>query len=671
MSVLVLTKGAIPNSANVGDTITWIVALSNFSATPTVGTMIVTDHLPTGIKFQSANYDQTNWTLNQSDQTLIFTSSASYSLPYNEQTTFTISTTATAAAILPGQTSTLVTNNSNATGGGSSTQPTAGANALITGTVSFNLTKVHNGPLVPGQNGTYTIILTNTGNIPTTEGTITLTDTLPVSLSYVSAVGQGWSFTNVGPTITGTSNNVLNPGDSNTIVLTVAVDPAASGQVTNTATLTGGGSTDVVSASDTTTFGQSMLSLSKNPTEQMVQTGTPISWELVVGNTGNVPTSNVITVTDTLPLGMSFISVSGTNWVCSVTGQTVSCNSNQVVLPGDSSSPIDLTAIVGNLPSGIVSEPFVNKALASGGDAGNVAVAAASVIVVRQVALPGPVPSSPFRRKCNTCPRRWNPGPTPTPLVPISRFVTTDGSIIPGSQYSTLTFALVGGGGAGVGAGGATGGVIVYGTVPIVGSSPVVWTLGIGSTGENNATSSLLSYTGPRGFTVVTANSGLDSTFLSYDGANAVPQVIPVPLSYIMLGGGGGAEANGVGGSTTGAAGISIGSYSEAASPGVANSVIGGGNGAGLPNLPSALLSLLPTSPAGGGAQSAPNTSEFPAVFAGGGGAGLAVGGTGGDSYDGVVLVPSSPGIYGSGGGGALSPQIVAGGNGALVFVIM
>lgn len=55
------------------------------------------------------------------------------------------------------------------------------------------------------------------------------------------------------------------------------------------------------------------------------------------------PTTDSITVTDTLPTGLTFVSATGTNWTCSATGQAVTCTYNGVPLaPGAFAAPIIL-----------------------------------------------------------------------------------------------------------------------------------------------------------------------------------------------------------------------------------------------------------------------------------------------------------------------------------------
>ncbi|MBI4808363.1 MAG: DUF11 domain-containing protein [Nitrosomonadales bacterium] len=103
----------------------------------------------------------------------------------------------------------------------------------------LSLSKTRVGPLVPGSNGTYTLSVTNNGP-DALAGTIEVVDTLPAGLSYYSATGTGWSCTSNAPDVTCSYVGTLNNGaTAPAITLIVAVDPGASGTITNTATVTG------------------------------------------------------------------------------------------------------------------------------------------------------------------------------------------------------------------------------------------------------------------------------------------------------------------------------------------------------------------------------------------------------------------------------------------------
>jgi hypothetical protein len=82
-----------------------------------------------------------------------------------------------------------------------------------------------------------------------TNAPITVADSLPNGLDFVSAVGAGWACDASGATVICTTSSSLAAADSSTIILTVSVGGAASPTVTNSATVFYAGDTNA--ANDT------------------------------------------------------------------------------------------------------------------------------------------------------------------------------------------------------------------------------------------------------------------------------------------------------------------------------------------------------------------------------------------------------------------------------------
>jgi len=106
----------------------------------------------------------------------------------------------------------------------------------VTNTPVADLTivKSHTGTFTVGQNGNYRIVVSN-GGPNDAVGPITVTETLPVGLTYVSSSGTGWTAdASSAPTIEWTHPGPLAPGESlPELTLTVAVGSAAMPSVTN------------------------------------------------------------------------------------------------------------------------------------------------------------------------------------------------------------------------------------------------------------------------------------------------------------------------------------------------------------------------------------------------------------------------------------------------------
>jgi len=93
--------------------------------------------------------------------------------------------------------------------------------------------------LVPGSNATYTVNISN-GGPNSTVGPVTVTDTLPTGLSFVSASGTGWTFSVSGSTVTMTYAVAAAASTTlPTVTLTVAVNPSLVGVITSTLSVSG------------------------------------------------------------------------------------------------------------------------------------------------------------------------------------------------------------------------------------------------------------------------------------------------------------------------------------------------------------------------------------------------------------------------------------------------
>ncbi len=107
--------------------------------------------------------------------------------------------------------------------------------------VDLRITKTAATPFVVGSNASYTLSVTNgtSGGNEREDNVITVTDVLPIGLTYVSGTGSGWTCGASGQTVTCTRAPVLNPGaTAPPLTLTVAVGAAAFPSVDNTGTVT-------------------------------------------------------------------------------------------------------------------------------------------------------------------------------------------------------------------------------------------------------------------------------------------------------------------------------------------------------------------------------------------------------------------------------------------------
>ena len=191
---------------------------------------------------------------------------------------------------------------------------------------------------VQGSTGTYTLTARNSsiGVSATTTAGVTVTDTLPVGITPLSATGTGWgpgvnACTIAGQTVTCTRANALAPNTSYpAITINAAVAVAAPPTtVTNTGVVSGGG--EVNTANDTATDVANVLAvtnadmaITKTAAPNPVLQGNTLTYTLGVTNIGPANATNV-TVTDVLPAQVTYVSATPTVGTCSQAAGTVTC----------------------------------------------------------------------------------------------------------------------------------------------------------------------------------------------------------------------------------------------------------------------------------------------------------------------------------------------------------
>jgi uncharacterized repeat protein (TIGR01451 family) len=123
--------------------------------------------------------------------------------------------------------------------GGVPPSPPAPASCAVTAADLF-IVKHHTDSFAVGVQSTYSIALFNLGIAST--GTVTVVDTLPTGLTFVSAAGTTWSCAAVGQVVTCTTAAIVAAAGPfpNNITLTVRPTAAAVPALTNTAIVSGG-----------------------------------------------------------------------------------------------------------------------------------------------------------------------------------------------------------------------------------------------------------------------------------------------------------------------------------------------------------------------------------------------------------------------------------------------
>ena len=319
---------------------------------PNTGPITVTDTLPAGLTFQSAT--GTNWTCNNSGQTVTCTFSNTLAA-FADPPPITLTTNVTAAAIP----SVINTATVSTTGDADASDNSDSDSTIVTAT-DLSIDKSHDdsnpgqfGNFYAGPGNDYTIEVSNEGDAATV-GTTTVTDTLPEGLTYESATGTGWNCSATGQDVTCTHpGSIAANSDAAPITLTVTATVElgeGSREVTNTATVSTADDVNSANNSDsdpTLIVDSPDAAIDKESSTPTFTAATQGSYTIAVQNQGPKPTVGPTTVSDTLPTGLTYISATGTGWICQDVGQDVTCVYAATLAPGEAAPPITLTVDVG------------------------------------------------------------------------------------------------------------------------------------------------------------------------------------------------------------------------------------------------------------------------------------------------------------------------------------
>ena len=324
-----LTLSKTASALAVGSTGDFTLTVSNVGSSPTTGAITVTDNLPAGVTFLSANGGGFTCTL---AGTLVTCTRAAVLAP-GQSAAITLGV-AVGPAALPSVVNTATVTTPGDANPGNNTGST-GAIPVTASSPDLSLAKAMVTPFVAGATGTFRLTVTNVGN-GATAGPISITDPLVAGLTFVSASGAGWNCSAAGSLVTCTNPGPIAPGASSTLDLVVAIAPGVT-TISNSATVTvpgdanGGNNTGTVSA--TPIASPPDLSLTKVANAAFL-VGQPASYAITVRNTGTGPTVGAITLTDAVPSSLTVTGAAGPGWTCTITGQLVTCTNPGPLAPG-------------------------------------------------------------------------------------------------------------------------------------------------------------------------------------------------------------------------------------------------------------------------------------------------------------------------------------------------
>ncbi len=316
--------------AVAGQPLTFTLAVTNLGPSDTPGPIRVSDGLPAGLTFTSAT--GTGWVCTQAAAAVSCESAAGLvsgasAAPISIVVAIdgaagpaTLDNTATVQGPLRDP---VPANNS-------STDAVVVVDRTNVSVVKTVVTPVPPAAVLAGQNVTYTLHVTNDG--PSTADTMVVTDALPAGTSLVSATGTGWTCS-TGPTVLCTRATLAVGSTDITLVLRVDSTTPHGARVTNTATVAtatpGDNPADNTSTATVDVRAEADLGLVKTHRGAAIDAARTVTFDLAVRNLGPSAAQRPVTVVDSLPVGMTYVS-SGPDWSCTAAnataaGQTVTC----------------------------------------------------------------------------------------------------------------------------------------------------------------------------------------------------------------------------------------------------------------------------------------------------------------------------------------------------------
>ena len=258
----------------------------------------------------------------------------------------------------------------------------ATATTTVNAAADLSLTKTDSpDPVTAGTNITYALTLTNNG--PADAQSVSLTDAVPANTTFVSMVqNSGPAFTVItGPATETATIATLASGASATFTLVVTVN-AASGTITNTANVTsttpdGVPGNNASTATTTITPVTADLGITKTNGSGLTTPGSNVTYTITVTNGGPAAATGV-TVVDTLPVGVNFVSATPSQGTCSGTGP-VTCGLGTIV--NGATATISLVVQSTASPGTVTNTATVSSATTDPNPANNTAVSVFTAII--------------------------------------------------------------------------------------------------------------------------------------------------------------------------------------------------------------------------------------------------------------------------------------------------
>jgi uncharacterized repeat protein (TIGR01451 family) len=317
----------------IGQPLTYTLTVLN-SGPDNTDAVVVTDQLPAGVVFQSAEADQGSCSHTAGVVTcdlgaVLDQESVSITIVVIPQVTGEISNQAEVTSNIFDDD---LTNNSDTAD--SDVGPGA-ADLSMDKTASVN-------PALVGDDFTYLLTIFNDG--PNDATLVEVVDVLPASLIFVSAIPSKGTCDDSGQTVTCQLGTIVNQGSA-TVVITVT--PTEAGTLSNTAVVDSQLDDPIPDDNDEEEVievdpRRADLSLTKSASSSPAFVDVPFDYTLTVLNNGPQE-ATLVELVDEIPASLVIGNRSASQGSCGVSGQTVTCDLGTIPLQGSVTVTIEVT----------------------------------------------------------------------------------------------------------------------------------------------------------------------------------------------------------------------------------------------------------------------------------------------------------------------------------------
>ncbi len=369
-------NSALPNQISIS----WLSGLSLTAGTTSIGTI--------AMPIPAAAVPGQTYTLTVSAASASFGGSTNVVLAPGPNSTLTVATPVNQAPAITSANSTTFTvgvaGTFTVTATGSPAPTLSETGALPSGVTFTAATGVLSGTPAAGTAGSYPISFTATNGVtPNATQNFTLTVnqapaiTSANSTTFTVGVAGAFTVTATGsPAPTLSETGALPSGVTFTAATGVLSGTPAAGTAGNysiTFTASNGVTPNATQNFTLTVVNSQVpdLTVTKTHTGSFAQGQTGATYTITVTNSGGAATSGTVTMTDTLPTGLTATAIAGNGWTCPTGTLTspVSCTRNDALAANTSYPALTLTVTV----AGNAATPLTNTASVSGGGETNTA----------------------------------------------------------------------------------------------------------------------------------------------------------------------------------------------------------------------------------------------------------------------------------------------------------